>query len=115
MVASFNLVFNFLDNFSYYAGGGVILLYNKYKVVEYYYNLYICLYPFYKALKKISLFIYFNLLKLYVVFINDSIFFNMSNSLWVLLFKLKKLIKYNFKLYNRRNFKLRKKYKYYYR
>jgi hypothetical protein len=111
---NFNFIFDILNSFNYYTGY-IILLYNKYKIVEYYYSLYVNLYPFYRVLKKILLFIYFNLLKLYIIFINDSIFFNMSNFLWISFFKLKKLIKYNFKYYNRRNFKLRKKYKNYYR
>jgi len=115
MVVLYNFLFDVLNSFSHYAWG-TVLFYNKYKVIEYYYDLYIYLYSFYKVFfKKISLFIHFSLLKLYVVFINDSIFFNMSNFLWISFFKLKKSIKYNFKFYNRRNFKLRKKYKYYYR
>jgi hypothetical protein len=57
----------------------------------------------------------FNILKLYIIFINDSLFFSLNNYLLILYFKLKKFLKYNLKFYNKRYFKLRKKYKNYYR
>jgi len=93
----------------------IILFYNKYKFIDYYYYIYINFYPIYKFFKKFMILLYFNILKLYIIFINDSIFFNLNNILLILLFKLKKWMIYNLKFYNKSYFKLRKKYKYYYR
>jgi hypothetical protein len=93
----------------------IILFYNKYKFIDYYYYIYINFYPIYKFFKKFMILLYFNILKLYIIFINDTIFFNLNNILLILLFKLKKWMIYNLKFYNKSYFKLRKKYKYYYR
>jgi hypothetical protein len=108
MINIFNSMFTIDYNF-------IILFYNKYKFIDYYSYIYIHFYFIYKNVKKIIIFLYFNILKLYIIFINDATFFNLNNFLLILFFKLKKLIIYNLKFYNKRYFKLRRKYKNYYR
>jgi len=88
------LAFNFflsMDNFISYAHAliyifddsqflnilieDVVLFYNKYKFIDYYYYLYVQLYWVYKFLKRIIMFMHFNALKFYIIFINDKTFF----------------------------------------
>jgi hypothetical protein len=93
----------------------IILFYNKYKFIDYFCYIYINVYPIYKFFRKIIILLYFNILKLYIIFINDRTFFSLNNFLLILFFKLKKWIIYNLKFYNKRYFKWRKKYKNYYK
>jgi hypothetical protein len=109
MIDIFNIAF-ITDNINY-----IILFYNKYKFIDYYYYIYISFYPIYKNIKKFTIFLYFNMLKFYIIFINDTIFFSLNNFFLILFYKLKKWIIYNLKFYNKRYFKLRRKYKNYYR
>jgi hypothetical protein len=126
LIYNFIFEFNIINNYNlynllneifldYFFNSYIIIYYNKYKFVEYYYYIYINLYLFYKIIKKFILFMHFSMLKLYVIFINDSVFFNLNNILLIMQLKLRKFIKYNSKYYNKRFFKLNRKFKYYYR
>jgi hypothetical protein len=84
MIDIFNITF-ITDNINY-----IILFYNKYKFIDYYYYIYISFYPIYKNIKKFTIFLYFNMLKFYIIFINDTIFFSLNNFFLILFYKLKK-------------------------
>jgi len=92
-----------------------IYLFNKYKLIDCYYALFTNLYLFYRQIKKILIILHFNLLKLYIIFINDTFFFNSSYSLFLSFFKFKKLAKEFFEYYFLRYLKLNRKYKNYYK
>jgi len=115
LIHNFIFSFGFIFNDNNFIINDIVLFYNKYKFVDYYYYIYVNFYPIYKFFKKFIILLYFNILKLYIIFINDTTFFNLNNTLLILLFKLKKWIIYNLKFYNKSYFKLRRKYKYYYR
>ena len=113
-----DLIYNltlYNDYFLSFFLGEFILFYNKYKFIDFYYYVYVHFYLVYKFFKKILILIYFNILKLYIIFLNDTMFFSFNNNLFILLFKLKKQIIYTVKISNKVYFKFRRKYKYYYR
>jgi hypothetical protein len=75
------------------SGYDLIVFYNKYNIVEFYYYVYVNLYIIYKLFKNFFILGYFNMLKIYIIFINDVAFFKVNNFIIILLFKLKKFIK----------------------
>jgi hypothetical protein len=89
------LLYNFFFNLFYFTNDNydLFIFYNKYKIIEFYYYIYANFYYIYKILKSFFVLGHFNMLKLYVIFINDSTFFKVNNFLIILLFKFKKFIK----------------------
>lgn len=90
LIHNFIFSFGFIFNDNNFIINDIVLFYNKYKFVDYYYYIYVNFYPIYKFFKKFIILLYFNILKLYIIFINDTTFFNLNNTLLILLFKLKK-------------------------
>ena len=75
-------------------GYDLFIFYDKYKIIELYYYIYVNFYFIYKIIKTFIVLSHFNMLKLYVIFINDSTFFKFNNFIIMLLFRFKKFIKY---------------------
>jgi len=98
-------IFNHISNYNKY----------KYKFLDYYYNVYVHFYSFYKFFKKILLLLNFSILKIYIIFINDTAFFKINNFLFILFLKFKKRFHRLYRFFNKKYFKFNKKYKYYYR
>ena len=88
---------------------------NMFDIINYYYDLYINYYWIFRILKNFFVILYFNILKLYIIFINDSIFSNFSNFLLINSFRLRKFIYSNLDYLNYRILKLNMKYKNYYK
>ena len=92
----YSLIYNFFfDILFIYSDNSLVIFYNKYKIIEFYYYIYVNLYIIYKFFKNFFVLGYFNVLKLYIIFINDVAFFNINNFIIILLFKLKKFMKAN--------------------
>jgi len=100
---------------NYYDFDFLMVFYNKYKFVEYYYYVLANLYIVYKFFKNAAVLMHLSMLKLYIIFINDTAFFRFTNFLMFLFFDFKKKVRHNFNHYNIGYLKLRKKYKAYYR
>lgn len=89
--------------------------FNEYRVVEIFYNFYINIYWIYKIIKHFTVILYFNILKLYLIFINNSALFSSNGFLLIKFYKLRKWWNSNFKYFNKRILKLNHKYKTYYK
>lgn len=119
-----NYIYSILNNFTCLNDFNVVVLafdysvcfeFNKHKIVDYYYSTYASFYAVYKVIKKTLIILHFNMLKIYIVFLNNSFFFNFNGSLFGFAYKLKEWLNFFFIYCSKGYLKLNRKYKNYYR
>jgi hypothetical protein len=93
----------------------LILNFDKYKLIDWFYDMLVYVYPFYKFIKSILIKTEFYFIKFYIILINDNILFHFNKFMLKNFLYMKYDIIYLATYINRRFLKLRKKYRTYYK